>query len=116
MGNTMKREVSNGLAQRPCARHRLQMLGLALTLAPFAFVGEAQGVCNPLAPVNNVTVTCSGTTTSQNGTAGYGTANDANNTYNIQAAATVTGATFGFLYDKGAIFNNSGTILAPAAA
>ena len=28
----MKREVSNALAQRPFARHRLRMLGLALTL------------------------------------------------------------------------------------
>ena len=60
MGNTMKREVSNGLAQRPYARHRLQMLGLALTLAPFALVGEAQALCTPNAPVNGTTVTCSG--------------------------------------------------------
>ena len=91
----MKREVSNGLAQRPYARHRLQMLGLALTLAPFAFVGEAQALCTPNAPVNGTTVTCSGASP------GYGTATDINNTYNIQAGATVTGAVFGFRYDTG---------------
>jgi hypothetical protein len=111
----MKRQVSNGLTQRPYARHRLPMLGLALTLAPFAWVGEAQAVCNPPAPVNGTTVTCSGATLNQNGTTGYGTATDLNNTYNIQAGATVTGTVFGFRYDTGAIFNNSGAIVGPGA-
>src|SRR5438270_10598195 len=110
LGNTMKREILNVAAQRPFARHRLGMLGLALTLAPFAMIGEAQALCSPNAPVNGAIVTCTGLTANQNGTTGYGTLSDVNNTYNIQVGASVAGTAFGFTYDTGAIFNNSGAI------
>src|SRR5436190_15137073 len=107
----MKQEMSTGVAQRPFARHRLQMLGLALTVAPFAWVGEAQALCSPNAPtVDGAIVTCSGATLNQNTPNGYGTATDINNTYNIQVGASVDGTNLGFKYDKGAIFNNSGAI------
>src|SRR3954451_17106584 len=93
MGNTMKREVSNGLAQRPYARLRLQMLGLVLTLAPFAMAGEAQAACTPNSPVNNSTVVCSGTTTDTTPGVGYGSSADTNNTYTVSGG--LTGSTFG---------------------
>ena len=76
----MKREVSNGLAQRPYARHRLRMLGLVLTLAPFAMVGEAQAVCtedglaSATGSASGKTVVCSGavTNTGPDTVTGYG--------------------------------------------
>src|SRR5947209_10248560 len=120
LGNMMKREISNGLAQRPFARHRLGILGLALTLAPFAMIGEAQactvgGVAS--ASASNSIVDCTGLTANSapSGTSGYGTNADINNTYNIQVGASVAGTIFGFTYNKGAIFNNSGAISGLAA-
>ena len=46
------------------------MLRLALLIAPFAVVDGASAACAPASPVDNVTVTCTGTTTDQNGTTG----------------------------------------------
>src|SRR5215218_10406546 len=100
----MKREVSNGLAQRPYARHRLRMLGLTLTLAPFGIAGEALAICTPPSPpagISGQTINCTGTTTNQQGSGlGYGSLNDDNNTYNIGTSvvpnASVTGTSTGF--------------------
>src|SRR5204863_2378405 len=91
LGNTMKREISNVPAQRPFARHRLGMLGLALTLALFAMVGEAQAQCTPNSPVSNSTVVCSGAVT--NPGTGYGSFADTGNTYTV--SGTLTGGNFG---------------------
>ena len=71
--------------------HRALMPGLLL--ASCAALGQAQAACTPDAPVNNGTVTCSGTTSG--GAIGY--AGDAGNTYNIVSGAIVTGTDFGLL-------------------
>jgi hypothetical protein len=47
--------------------------------------------CTPAAPVNNTTVTCTGTVTNQNPPNGYGTGVETGLTINVQAGATVTG-------------------------
>ena len=88
-------------------RHALMQ---ALLIACFAMSGRADAACTPASPVNNTIVTCTGKTTNQNGTNGYGTVNDNNNTYNIQAGATVTGDDFGVVFGTGATVNNHGTI------
>jgi hypothetical protein len=58
----MKHEVSAGWVRRHHERHRLRMLGLALSLAMVTMAGEAQPICTQI----SATVTCSGTTTDQN--------------------------------------------------
>jgi hypothetical protein len=70
-----------------------------------------------------VTVTCSGTTTDQNGTTGYGTVNDKGNNYNILAGASVTGTSLGMQYgndglrpENSGVLNNFGTITGAMAA
>jgi len=88
-------------------RHALMQ---ALLIASFAMSGRVEAACTPASPVNNTIVTCTGKTTNQNGTNGYGTVNDNNNTYNIQAGATVTGDDFGVVFGTGATINNDGTI------
>src|SRR6266478_4931334 len=88
-------------------RHALMQV---LLIACFAMSGRAEAACTPASPVNNTIVTCTGKTTNQNGTNGYGTVNDHNNTYNIQAGATVTGDGFGVVFGTGATVNNDGTI------
>jgi hypothetical protein len=88
----------------------LQALLLALLLASLALGGRAEAACTPASPVSNTTVTCTGKTTNQNGSNGYGTVSDNNNTYNIEAGATVTGDGFGMVFGTGAAVNNDGTI------
>ncbi len=68
---------------------RRHALMLALGLAPFAMTGQAKAACDPAAPFNNTTVTCTGTTSHD--PFGYGTFNDTGNTYNILSGASVTG-------------------------
>jgi outer membrane autotransporter protein len=90
-------------------------LMLAVTISTFAAVDRAEADCNPpssAAPITNKTITCSGATSnsSRDANAGYGTFNDDNNTYNIQAGATVMGDQDGVRYGTGATFNNSGAI------
>jgi hypothetical protein len=114
MGIEMKREVSNALAQRPFARHRLLMLGLPLMFAPFA-IGSAEactvgGAASTSA--SNSTVDCAVNTTNSgpSGVDGYGTLGDNNNTYNINAGATVAGDRFGISTRDNAIFHVDGTV------
>jgi hypothetical protein len=83
----------------------------ALLIAPFAAIDRAAAACDPSSPVNNATVTCTGTTTNQNGTNGYGSLTDAGNTINVVSAASVTGTATGagLLFQVGKV-NNFGTI------
>src|SRR4051812_50055181 len=112
MGNTMKREVSNGSAQRPYAQHWL--LGLALTLASFGMVGQAQAQClangNPSTSATGSTVVCSGTVLNAGPVAGvgYGSSADDNNLYTI--SGTLTGDDFGLRTGAGGTLTNNGTI------
>jgi len=80
-----------------------------LLLASFAMSGRAEAVCTPTSPVNDTTVTCTGTTDGQNGTAGYGSDTDSGNTINVLSGASVTGTVEGVLLHDGTI-NNDGRI------
>ena len=90
------------------------VLRLALLIAPLAVSGEANAACAPASPVDNVIVTCTGTTTNANGTDGYGTSRsvsgDQGNTYNIVTGATVTGTNNGLVFFDAGTVNNSGVI------
>src|SRR5450432_484738 len=78
---------------------------LALALASLAATDRAQAAClvnnaTPASPVINQTVSCTGTTTNQNGTTGFGLPQDSGNTINVQPTATqpnpsVTGTDIG---------------------
>jgi uncharacterized protein with beta-barrel porin domain len=74
--------------------------------------GRAQAACTPASSASDTTVTCSGNTTNSGPGAitGYGSENDNNNTYNIQAGATVEGTFFGVRFGSQATFNNLGAI------
>src|SRR6266404_570233 len=93
---------------------------LAVVIAPFAAIGQAEAACTVLGvastSASDSVVTCTGATLNSGlgGVTGYGTTGDANNTYNIQSGATVTGDSFGVVFDTGATFNNSGTITGTA--
>jgi hypothetical protein len=100
------------MKMKPTKPKALRRRALMLTLL-IAFVVAfdcAEAACTPASPVNNTTVTCTGRITNQNGSNGYGTANDNNNTYNIQAGATVTGDGFGVVFGMGGTVNNAGTV------
>jgi hypothetical protein len=86
------------------------MLRLTWLIAPIGIVDIANAACAPTSPVNDTTVTCTGTTTNQNGTDGYGTVTDTGNTYNILSGASVAGTNFGLRFDILGTVNNSGTI------
>lgn len=86
------------------------IIAIALTLP----AAPAQAACSPAAPVNNTTVTCSGTTTDQNAPDGYGSGTDTGLTINVLSGATVTSTTDNGLNLNGAgasnTVNNFGTI------
>ncbi len=88
---------------------------LAVLVVPILVSQRVEAACTPAAPVNNATVTCTGVTNGQNGTAGYGTPGDAGNTVNIQSGASVTGTAIGVDVPTGAV-NNLGTISSTDAA
>jgi fibronectin-binding autotransporter adhesin len=72
------------------ATFELRKIGLAYAFA-LAFptlvltAASAFAQCSPAAPVNNTTVTCTGTVTNQNSPNGYGTGAENNLTINVQA-------------------------------
>lgn len=68
----------------------------------------AQAVCNPAA-ANNVSATCTGVTTDQDGTNGYGSAAIDNLAVNVVQGASVTGTSYGIRFNTGTVVN-SGTI------
>src|SRR5216684_3194301 len=93
-------------------RHALM---LAVTIAALVAVDRAEA-CTvgglPSSFASGATVDCSGDTknSSPDPKIGYGTFNDNNNTYNINAGAKVTGDDTGVRFSTGAKFNISGTI------
>ncbi len=101
MGELMKRLATTGLK-------RTVMAGLMMT-ASLAAIERAYAACAPTSPVNNATVTCTGTTTNQNDPDGYGTATDAGNTINVQAGASVTGTNAGLIMNIATV-NNDGSV------
>src|SRR5450631_518306 len=68
-------------------------------------VSEAEAARTPNAPVNNTTVTCTGTANNQNGTAGYGTGGESGLVITVGSAVqpdtSVTGTDSGFRLDSG---------------
>jgi uncharacterized protein with beta-barrel porin domain len=121
----MKREVSNGPVQGPFARHRLKMLGFALTLAPLTlapFAIDTAEACTVGGFIShsasNSTVDCAGTTTNSapNTLDGYGTHVDVGNTINVNVGATVTSTLGGGIFFGSGIVNNSGTISSTSLA
>ena len=89
----------------------------ALTLpALLLTAASAFAQCTPAAPVNNMTITCTGTVTNQNSPNGYGTGVETGLTINVQAGATVTGTTSpgdGIAVAGGNTVNNLGAIAGP---
>ena len=90
-------------------RHALM---LAAAISTFAAVDRAEAECLPPSTASSATVNCSGDTTnsSPDAQSGYGTFDDNNNTYTIEADATVTGDDTGVKFGTGATFNVSGAI------
>ncbi|SFO33650.1 Uncharacterized conserved protein, contains a C-terminal beta-barrel porin domain [Bradyrhizobium sp. Ghvi] len=91
-----------------------RMLGVsatALIITPWIMTVSAEAACTPAAPVSNATIVCSGdVNTQQGGHTGYGTLNDNNNIYRIEAGANVHGIAFGILSGNGNVVTNSGII------
>ncbi len=68
----------------------------------------ARATCDPPAG-NNVTATCTGTTTDQNTPNGYGTGTETNLSTTVVTGASVSGTTSGIFFDTGSV-TNFGTI------
>jgi outer membrane autotransporter protein len=108
-------------APNPGPRRYAMMLGLVA--ASFAATGQAWADCSPAttvdAPISNVTVNCTGTTTNQNldspiGSAGYGTGQESGMAINVLAGASVTGAQLGIdIVDGSVTVGGGGLISAP---
>ena len=85
---------------------------LAMVAAAFAATtllsAPARAACTPAA-ANNVSATCTGATTDQNGTNGYGSAATDNLAVTVVPAASVTGTSYGIRFNTGTVVN-SGTI------
>jgi hypothetical protein len=99
---------------------RHSMLRYATALAPLiaslAAAGQAEAACTPASPINGVTVTCTGETSSGSGTTGYGSSSDTGNTYNILIGASVTGNDIGLHFGASGTVNNLGHIGATRGA
>ena len=80
-----------------------------LLIAPLVTSDRAAADCTPVSPVNNTTVTCTGTTGSKDVPVGFGTDTDKGNTINVQTGASVTGTVNGLRFNDGTV-NNFGTI------
>ena len=96
----------------PFRRKALRWSGVATTVTALMMLwsaGEALAVCTPNA-ANNVTATCTGTTTNQNAPNGYGTGVETGITIDVILGATVTGTNNGLSFNSGTV-TNSGTII-----
>src|SRR4051794_29735686 len=87
------------------------LLVIALA-APF---GSAEAACDRPSPIDNSTITCTGTTTNANGTNGYGSDSDTGNTYNILSGASISGTGNGLRFETFGTVNNAGTITGAGA-
>ncbi|WP_459591320.1 autotransporter outer membrane beta-barrel domain-containing protein [Bradyrhizobium diazoefficiens] len=80
-----------------------------------ALMGGAYAACSPAAdnspnPPPGTTITCSGVTTDQNGTNGYGTGNQTGIVINVDSGASVTGSVNSGINIGNATVSNSGSI------
>jgi uncharacterized protein with beta-barrel porin domain len=103
-----RRDLLQASLPLPLILARNALLTTTLAAGVFAAVllggSGAWAACNPTAPVSNTTVTCA-TTTNQNGTNGYGTGAENNDTINVIAGATVTGTNNGLSIGDNNIVN-----------
>ena len=77
----------------------------ALTLLMPLSLEPAQAACTPDPPADNATATCTGTTSNQSGSDGYGTISLSNNTITVQPGASVTGTDNGVVFLTGSVTN-----------
>lgn len=87
---------------------RLFVMAAAAFAAMPLLSAPAQAACTPAA-ANNVAATCTGVTTDQNGTNGYGSAAIDNLAVTVVQGASVTGTSYGIRFNTGTVVN-SGTI------
>lgn len=87
---------------------RLIVMAAAAFAAMPLLSAPAQAACNPAA-ASNVSATCTGVTTDQNGTNGYGSAANDNLAVTVVQGASVTGTSYGITFNSGTVVN-SGTI------
>jgi len=93
------------------ARHFVlrHAMALAPLIVPVAAFDRAEAACDATSPVNDTVITCTGTTTNQNGNVGYGLTPDTGNTYNIVTGASLIGQDVGLNFNIGTV-NNDGAI------
>ena len=102
---------------RPVALVAVALLGMLASAAP------ADAACTPAAG-NNVTASCTGTTTNQGGGApgtsaaldGYGTGNEDNINISVVTGATLTGTNNGISILNGSVTNAGSISGAPSAS
>jgi autotransporter-associated beta strand protein len=95
-----------GLDQRRAVASAARSLAQAFAIVLLA--GDAAlAVCTPTSPVDNATVSCTGTTIDQNLAAGYGTSTDTGNVITVAAGASVTGtgSRDGLIFDTATVLN-----------
>jgi outer membrane autotransporter protein len=96
--------MKSGESKKLCRVTTALMLSVS-----FAAVDRAGAACDQTTstanPVNNTTVTCSGTTTNQNDPNGWGTGAETGDTINVQTGATVTGTAAGINVNDGTVNN-----------
>lgn len=103
--------------QRRFAWRSIRLLAPTALVASLVTAERVEAACTPVAPVSNASIVCSGDVDSQqSGDTGYGTINDDNNTYRIEAGANVHAFSFGIETGSGGVVTNFGTIHGSGAA
>lgn len=103
--------------QRRFAWRSIRLLAPTALVASLVTAERVEAACTPVAPVSNATIVCSGDVDSQqSGDTGYGTINDDNNIYRIEAGANVHAFSFGIETGEGGVVTNFGTISGFGAA
>jgi outer membrane autotransporter protein len=97
-----------GLRRNPKLKNHAGPLAAIALVAIMASAAPAYAVCTPAAG-NDVTATCTGTTTNQDNPIGYGTGAETNLNTSVASGATVTGTTAGIAFTTGSV-TNSGAI------
>src|SRR5262245_51843152 len=85
------------------------VIALGLAIVSLTASERAAAECTPKSPVNDQTVTCTGTTVNQNTNRtakdGYGSETDTGNTITVQSGASVTGERAGLVFENGKVNN-----------